>query len=173
MWRFSLAAIVLCMQLTLHAQTDKSDRSFAEFDYTEPKTYDIAKVGIKGTESRDVNAIKTITGLREGNTVTIPSPELSTGIKKLWNLGIFSDITLVMDSIQGDSVYLSIELLEQPILSKIIFKDANKTKQDKLKEELGETLRIGGIPTINNRQVAKRKIESYYKNKGFLDDLSF
>lgn len=169
MWRLSLAALAVFMQFSLSAQTDKKDRSYADFNYTEPVTYDIAKVNIKGTESRDINAIKTITGLREGNPVTIPSPELSAGIKKLWNLGIFADVTLVMDSIQSDSIFLSIELVEQPILSKIIFKDANKTKQDKLKETIGETLRIGGIPTVNNRQVAKGKIEDYYKDKGFLD----
>ena len=169
MWRLSLAAIAVLMQFSLSAQTDKKDRGYADFDYTAPVTYDIAKVNIKGTESRDVNAIKTITGLREGNPVTIPSPELSGGIKKLWNLGIFADVTLVMDSIQGDSIFLSIELIEQPILSKIIFKDANKTKQEKFKERIGETLRIGGIPTVNNRQVAKGKIEDYWKEKGFLD----
>lgn len=169
MWRLGLAAFAVIMQFSVSGQTDKKDRNYADFNYTEPVTYDIAKVSIKGTESRDINAIKTITGLREGNPVTIPSPELAAGIKKLWNLGIFSDVTLVMDSIQSDSIFLSIELIEQPILSKIVFKGANKTKQDKLKEELGETLRIGGIPTINSRQVAKEKIQDYYKEKGFLD----
>ncbi len=155
----------------MSAQEGESDigKGFAELDFTAPKTYGIAKITISGTESRDENAIKSITGLREGNNVTIPSPDLSNGIKKLWNLGIFSDVSLILDSLSQDSVYLTIALKEQPILSRLIFKDLGKTRQDKLTEEIGETLRIGGIPTFNSKKIAQEKVKNFYVKKGFLD----
>ena len=164
--RFSLIFFCSISLSGLQAQTD---RTYQELDYTDPQTYTIAEVNIQGTATRDPNAIKSITGLREGQSVTIPSPDLSAGIRKLWDLRIFSDVTLLIDKIEADSVFLSIELEEQPLLSRIIFADVNKTKQDKLKEQLGETLRVGGIPTVNNRIIAKQKIEQYYQDKGFLD----
>jgi len=166
-----LAALCFLSTWTVTAQDvgSSTEREYAELDYAAPKSYDIAQVNVVGTESRDKNAIKSITGLREGGSVKIPSPELANGMKKLWNLGIFSDVTLLMDSLTSDSVYLTIELVEQPILSHIIFKDVNKTKQEKLKERLGGTLRVGGIPTVNNKKVAQEKVRNYYVEKGFLD----
>ena len=164
--RFILAIAGLFFVIMLRAQTD---RSYQELDYNNPQEYHIAKVQVVGTESRDKNAIRSITGLREGESIRIPSNDLTNGIKKLWSLGIFADVTLVLDKIEEDSVFLTLELLEQPILSKIVFDGVNKTKQDKLKEELGETLRVGGIPTINSKAVAKQKIVDYYHDKGFLD----
>ena len=71
---------------------------FLELDYTAPQQFTIASVNVKGTESRDQNAIKSITGLREGTVIVLPSSDLSKGIKKLWNLGIFfSDVSLVLE----------------------------------------------------------------------------
>jgi len=164
--RLLVALVGIFSIFNLGAQTD---RPYQELDYNNPQEYQIAEVKVVGTESRDKNAIKSITGLREGESVRIPSNELTDGIKKLWSLGIFADVTLVLDKIESDSVYLTIELLEQPILSRIVFDGVNKTKQDKLKEELGETLRVGGIPTVNSKEVAKQKIIQYYQEKGFLD----
>ena len=164
--RYILALAGLFFIVSSHAQTD---RSYQELDYNNPQDLHIAEVNVTGTESRDKNAIRSTTGIRKGETIRIPSNELTDGIKKLWSLGIFADVTLVLDKIEADSVFLTIELLEQPILSRIVFDGVNKTKQDKLKEELGETLRVGGIPTVNSKEVAKQKITNYYQEKGFLD----
>ncbi len=171
MSKFYLLPLIVVFACSLHAQevADDMAEGFAKLDYSNPKKYGIAKVDVNGTESRDKNAIRSITGLKPGISVTIPSPDLANGIKKLWNLGIFSDVSLVLDSLSEDSVYLTIELVEQPILSQIIFKDVNKTKKDKLKEQLGESLRVGGIPTFNNKKVAQNKITQYYIDKGYLD----
>jgi len=127
--RLLVALVGIFSIFNLGAQTD---RPYQELDYNNPQEYQIAEVKVVGTESRDKNAIKSITGLREGESVRIPSNELTDGIKKLWSLGIFADVTLVLDKIESDSVYLTIELLEQPILSRIVFDGVNKTKQDKL-----------------------------------------
>ncbi len=142
---------------------------FAELDYSNPTKYNIGGINVLGAEARDDNAIKSITGLREGNSITIPGGELTSGIKKLWNLGLFSDVSLVLDSIVGEEVFLTILLEEQPILTRIVFKDMNKTKTDKLTEELGNKPRIGGIVTDNDRKKASDKIKKYYIAKGHLD----
>jgi len=56
--------IVLCL-LAVGVLQGQADRDYQELDFTNPQTYHIAKVNVVGTESRDQNAIKSITGLRE------------------------------------------------------------------------------------------------------------
>ncbi len=142
---------------------------FSQLDFSNPQTYTIGGIHVVGAEARDDNAIKSITGLRTGNTIVLPGKQLTTGIKKLWNLGLFSDVSLVLDSIRADQIYLTIQIKEQPILTKIVFKDMNKTKTDKLIEELGGKPRIGGIVTSNDKVQSSKKIKKHFIEKGYLD----
>ena len=165
---------ILCISCSLFSnlsaqETNEFIPDFATLDYSEPKQYKIGAVNVIGAERRDGNAIKSITGLREGKTITLPSQELTNGIKKLWNLGLFSDVSLVLDSLTETDVYLTIKLVEQPILSRIVFKDFNKNKTEKLTEELGNSPRIGGIVTSNAKTIAANKIRVHFVEKGFLD----
>lgn len=159
----------LCTTVMYGQEANSYAPEFAQLDFSNPKKYTIGAFNVVGAEARDDNAIKSITGLREGSSITIPGQELSSGIKKLWNLGLFSDVSLVMDSIVGEEVFLTILLTEQPILTRIVFTDMNKTKTDKLTEELGNKPRIGGIVTSNDKKKASGKIKQYYIEKGFLD----
>ncbi len=154
----------------VHAQTSNPlFPSFAEHELTDPKTYTLGAVNVIGAERRDDNAIKSITALREGQTVTIPSAQLSSAVKKLWRLGLFSNVSIVLDSLVEDRAYISIILREQPTLAKIVFNDLNKTKQDKLKERVETVLSVGRIVTDNDKVLSAEKVREYYIEKGFLD----
>ena len=142
---------------------------FVELDYSNKKIYHIAQVNITGAERRDDNAIKSITGLREGQTIEIPSERLSRAVNELWRLRLFSDVEIMLDKLVEDSVYLTVQLKEQPVLSGYQFKNVRKIQQENLIEELGETFRIGGIISENDRNVGANKLKQYYIDKGFLD----
>ena len=114
---------------------------FAQLDYENRKEFNIKQVNIVGAERRDDNAIKSITGLREGGVVTIPSEELSNAMNKLYRLRLFSSVEIVLDSLIENDVYLTILLKEQPVLSGFKFENIKKGKQEKLIEALGETLK--------------------------------
>ena len=75
----------------------------------------------------------------------------------------------MLDKLVEDSVYLTVQLKEQPVLSGYQFKNVRKIQQENLIEELGETFRIGGIISENDRNVGANKLEQYYIDKGFLD----
>jgi len=49
------------------------------------------------------------------------------------------------------------------------FNNVRKIQQENLIEELGETFRIGGIISDNDRNVGANKLRQYYIDKGFLD----
>ncbi len=142
---------------------------FAQLDFENRQTFTIKEVRIVGAERRDDNAIKSITGLREGGTVTIPSEELMEAMKKLYRLRLFSDVEIALDSLDGQDVYLSIILQEQPVLSGYTFLNVKKGQQEKIIEKLGESLRIGGIVTANDKENGAQKIRQYYIDKGYLD----
>ena len=161
----------LCLSWgSLKAQnTNPLAPDFVELDYSNKKIYHIAQVNITGAERRDDNAIKSITGLREGQTIEIPSERLSRAVNELWRLRLFSDVEIMLDKLVEDSVYLTVQLKEQPVLSGYQFKNVRKIQQENLIEELGETFRIGGIISENDRNVGANKLEQYYIDKGFLD----
>lgn len=171
MGKYILLVILSLTGISLFGQNEANEISpeFASLDFENPTEYPIAKVTVAGTETRDVNAIKSITKLRKGENITIPSSGMRDGIKKLWKLGVFSDVSLTLDSLVNDSVHLTIHLVEQPILNKFIFKDQNRTRKEKLAELMEGILRVGGIPTDNNKRLAKKKVREYFVEKGFLD----
>jgi len=78
----------LCLSLggLIAQNTNPLAPDFVELDYSNKKIYHIAQVNITGAERRDDNAIKSITGLREGQTIEIPSERLSRAVNELWRL---------------------------------------------------------------------------------------
>jgi len=109
----------LCLSLggLIAQNTNPLAPDFVELDYSNKKIYHIAQVNITGAERRDDNAIKSITGLREGQTIEIPSERLSRAVNELWRLRLFSDVEIMLDKLVEDSVYLTVQLKEQPTLS--------------------------------------------------------
>lgn len=165
-------SLLVIMSLTVVLYGQKSNEyapGFAELDYSDKKIYHIAQVNVTGAERRDDNAIKSITRLREGNTIQIPSDDLTRAVSELWKLRLFSDVSILLDSLVMDSVYLTIALREQPTLSGYNFVDIKKVQQDKLIDSFGETFRIGGIVSDNDKIVGADKIRQYYVEKGFFD----
>ncbi len=170
MKRIILLPFIIIMSLSINGQVENGMApEFVELDYSNKKIYHIAKVDVKGAERRDDNAIKSITGLREGQTIEIPSEKLSRAVSELWKLRLFSDVEVLLDDIKMDSVYLTIQLKEQPTLAGYLFTNVKKVQQEKLIEELEGIFRIGGIVTDNDRKVGSEKLMNYYVDKGFLD----
>ena len=82
-------AILLSSVSVLKAQTTDTI-----YDYSERKTFEIGGVNIVGAGNRDVNAIKSITGLREGGRVSIPGIEIPKAIKALMKLKLFNTLKI-------------------------------------------------------------------------------
>ncbi|MEE9373926.1 MAG: POTRA domain-containing protein, partial [Saprospiraceae bacterium] len=141
--------------------------NYISLDYEEKKVYTIAEVNVVGTETRDTNAIKSIVKLREGDEIILASDKIGRGIKSLWRLGIFSNVEILLDKIDGDDVYLTIKLEESPTLSRYEFKGIKKAWTDDLTSEVEKSLRIGGILSQNGRLESIENIKNFYLNKGY------
>ena len=139
-------------------------------DYAkEPAVYEIGAVVIEGGGNRDQNAIKSIAKLREGQKITIPSETFAQGLKGLYRLGLFNNVEIVQDSIVGDVVFLKIRLFESPALSTYTFSGVKRSQFENLSEIVDGIITRGSIITINKKELAKRKLEEHFIEKGFLD----
>ena len=64
--------IIVLSLLILSADKLKAQENDNIINYSDRTTYEIGGINIVGAENRDRNAIKSITGLREGGKIQIP-----------------------------------------------------------------------------------------------------
>jgi len=120
----------------------KTNISFSQEDFTDyskSNEYIIAEVNIIGTKFLDKNTLISISGLNVGDKIDIPGENISKSIKKLWKLGLFSDVSISIGRIEGERIFLNINLKEHSKLSK--FKFEGKIKKHDI-SELKEQLKI-------------------------------
>jgi len=140
------------------------------FDYSNPGQFTIGGVEIIGAENRDRNAIKSITGLREGETIEIPGDDIPNAIKALWRLRLFEEIEINQTKLEeGNIIFLEILITERPTLSRYAFRGVKKIYHDDLNEALEGVITKGSIVTGDMKDLASIKIKEYFIEKGFLD----
>lgn len=138
-----------------------------EIDYASPREFEIADITVTGADFLDKNALISISGLKVGDRVKIPSDDITRAIKKLWNHGIIGDASIILDRIEGDLVYLKIELAERPRLSRMRFEGVTKTHEGELKDKV--KLILGKILTDADIKNIELNVKGYFIDKGFLN----
>ncbi|MAO33138.1 MAG: outer membrane protein assembly factor BamA [Flavobacteriales bacterium] len=136
-------------------------------DYSIPETYQIGGITVNGANNLNNSTLVAISGLSIGKPIKIPGEEISGAIKKLWQQGLFSNIDISIAKIEGNSVFLNINLKEHPRLSKFKFTGKKVRKSDitTLKEDL--QLMRGKVLTQNLINNSIQTIKEYYINKGY------
>jgi outer membrane protein insertion porin family len=139
----------------------------ANLNYTNPAELVIAGIEVTGLNILDKNAMVSLTGLRVGDKIKIPGDAITSAIRKLWNHGLVGDVSINVQKVEGDNVWLEIHLAERPRLTNFYFTGINRSQESSLKEEL--TLIRGKIVNdamLRNTEVAVKK---YFVKKGFLN----
>jgi len=129
------------------------------------KEYILADVEVTGKVSYNEQTVVTFSGLEKGQSIMVPGEEISVAIKKLWKLGLFSDVNFYINKIQGDSIFLELNLIESPKLSDVKIKGVKKGKRDELIKEID--LKKGKVVNENLVTTTKNYIENKYKKVGF------
>ena len=139
------------------------------FDYSQKNTFSIGGINIEGAVNRDRNAIKSIAGLREGKEITIPGDDIPNAIKALLKLRLFSDVQVLQEKLEDDVIYLKIVLVERPTLSRYSIVGEKKNKHSALTDIIDNILTKGSIVTEDLKELARERLTTHYKEKGFLD----
>jgi outer membrane protein insertion porin family len=75
------------------------------------KKYRLAPLQIEGADFTDKNVIALLSGLVEGEEITIPGDKITDAIKKLWKQGLFEDIQIIQDKVINNDLFLIIRVV--------------------------------------------------------------
>ena len=165
--------ILALLLMSYHAKAQISiGDDLSKIDYERPSDYTIGGVEVKGVEFLDKNVIIMLSELEVGEKISIPGDDITSAIRKLWDQGLFDNISITASRIQGNKVFLSINLKERPRLSKFSFTGIKKSEADDIREKINITR--GDVVTDHLMIKTKRIIKDYYREKGFLNaDITF
>ena len=148
----------------LRAQIQIGD-DMSEVDYSRPKQYEIGGIVVEGAKYVDASMLSMIAGLRVGETISVPGDEISTGIRKIWDQGLFEDVSVNVTDIVGGKVFLQIVIKERPRVSRFSFKGIKKSEADDIRNKIN--LSRGDIATDHLLTKTTRIIENFYYEKGY------
>lgn len=128
--------------------------------------FEIAAIRVEGTTTLDKAIITSLSGLRIGQTISIPGQESAEAIKLLWKQGLFSNIDIIAERYDGKKVFLLLKVEEKPRIGRYQILGIKKGEVDDLRPKLD--IRSGAVLNENLSTSIKNTIKSYYKEKGFI-----
>ena len=153
--------------LTSSAQdtdTDESSKPVILYSGT-PKKYEIADIQVEGVKNYEDYVLIGLSGLSVGQTISVPGDEITSAIKRYWRHGLFSNVKITAEKIEGNKVWLKINLTQRPRISEIRYNGVKKSERQDLEARLG--LVKGSQITPNLVDRAKTLIKRYFDDKGF------
>ncbi|MFN3917216.1 MAG: outer membrane protein assembly factor BamA [Flavobacteriales bacterium] len=136
-----------------------------DFSFLKPKKYSIAAITVDGTTNYDGNQIVQRCGLKVNQAIQLPGEEITKAMKAVWDLGFFSDVQIYADKIQGNTVFLRIQVKERERLTLYNFKGVSKSEADNLRDAL--QLKSGMVITENLTNKIEVTSKNYFIEKGF------
>ena len=133
------------------------------FDQGTP--YFLAEIKVTGKLSFNEQTVTTFAGLENGQKIIVPGEEISNAIKKLGKLGLFSDIDFYVTRIEGDSIYLELNIQELPKLKDVKITGIKKAKAEELIKDNGLTK--GKVVNENLITTTRNYIENKYRKDGY------
>ena len=140
-------------------------KSQEKVPFDQGKKYIIADILVTGKVSYNQQTIITFAGLEKGQEITVPGEEISSAIRKLGKLGLFSDIDFYTNKIEGDSIFLELNINELPKLSDVKIVGVKKSKAEGLIKD--NDLKKGKIVNENLITTTRNYIENKYKKDGY------
>mgnify|MGYP002625701507 FL=1 len=161
-----LLTALLSFGNSVYAQIQIGD-DLSEIDYARPQEYEIGGITVEGAKYVDATMLSLIANLRVGDRIAIPGDAVSSGIRKIWEQGLFEDVAVNVTDFVGDKVFLQIAIKERPRVSKFSFNGIKKTEADEIRNKIN--LSRGDIATDHLLTKTTRIIENYYYDKGYLN----
>ena len=137
----------------------------SEIDYSLPREYEIGGITVTGVKYLDPQVLVMLSGLQVGATIKVPGDEITNAIRKLWEQGLFEDVSITCINKIGKKIFLNIDLKERPRISKFSFKGVKKSEADELRKKINLTR--GDVATEHTYTKTTRIIEDYFFEKGF------
>jgi outer membrane protein insertion porin family len=157
---------ILLLLIAAQGFAQSNDDSLFIQELKSPKKYRLAPLKVEGTNFTDKNVIALLSGLNEGEEITVPGDKISDAIKTLWKQNIFEDIQILKEKIIGNDIFLIIKVIERPRLSKFSFKgDVRKSDADEIRNKI--RLLKERVVTDYMLGTIKNTVRDFYLDKGY------
>ena len=130
-----------------------------------PRTVTLGGLTVSGAEGYEDYMLTGISGLTIGQEIELPGDQITDAVKHYWKYGLFSEVSISVDSLVHDKVYLHIHLQMRPRVSTINYVGLKKSERTDMEEKLG--LLKGAQITPNMVDRAKILAKKYFDDKGF------
>ena len=130
-----------------------------------PRDYILGGITVSGVQHYDDYLLIGLSGLQVGSKITIPGDDITKAIKRYWRNGLFSNVSIRVDSIVSDSAYLHIQLTQRPRISQINYNGLKKSEREDMEAKLGLVKDNQMTPNVVDR--AKILAKKYFDDKGF------
>jgi outer membrane protein insertion porin family len=135
-------------------------------NYSAPREYTLVKVNVIGTVFVNADIAVLISGLPVGDKIMIPGEKTSEAIDNLWREGIFDDVSLVVNKIEGDYIWLDLIVVEKPMIVEVLYKGVKKSE----KEDLEEKLPLKGLMfTAYRERHIIETVNEHFRDDGYLN----
>ena len=157
---------ILLFTVVSHAQISIGN-DLSRISYDTPTEYTIGGIEVEGIEYLDKNLIIMLSDLEIGERIKVPGDDITGAIRRLWDQGLFDNISIVASDLKANKIFLKIILKERPRLSKFSFVGIRKTEADDIREKINLTR--GDVVTEHLIIRTKNIIRDFYAGKGFLN----
>lgn len=148
---------------TVGAQTDTTN---INIDYMVPaRTYILAGIHATGSATYEESVLIGFSGLTVGKEIHVPGAEITSAVKKFWNHGYFSDVKIYATRIDGDSIWLTIALKQQPRVSKLNYYGLRQSEREDIEKHA--ELSVGSQITPDLIDRTQRYIKNFFAEKGY------
>ena len=130
-----------------------------------PKQYEIADIKVEGVTNYEDYLLIGISQLSVGQVITIPGDDITKAVKNYWRYGLFSDVRITAEKIEGNKIWLKISLTQLPRITEIRYHGIKKSERTDLENRLGIVKGLQISPYTIDR--AKTLIKRYFDDKGF------
>ncbi len=146
---------------------EKVESNLSTLSYDHPQQLILGGINVSGANYLDKSVVIMLSNLEIGKKIKIPGDAITTAIRKLWNQGLFDDIKISANRLEGDTVYLNIYLSEKPRLNKFSFNGIKKSSEDDIKDKIN--LSRGDVVTEHLINRTANIIKQHFRDKGYLN----
>ena len=130
------------------------------------KKYLLGGITVVGNETISEQSILIFSGLSTGQWIKIPGDKLSSAIKKLWSSKLFSNVDVFVTQMDGEAIYIEINVKELDKVGDVRITGLKKSKIDEIEKEID--FQNGSMLTENLITKTQNFIKDKYREKGYL-----
>lgn len=161
---FSILLFVGILSVEHAAAQDGSDISIEDPTRINPQEYQIRNIAVSGLVTARESYLISSSGLRVGESITIPGEAVPNAIRQLYRTGLFSDVEILYEPVNGE-IDIAINVQEQPRLQSFEITGVKRSQRRDLREQMN--LLSGFAVTNSVKAQAVNTIERFYNEKGY------